>query len=81
MPINPLSCFPTIKSVFLLEFTTTVYWSLLDELICRNSMWYLRKVASLCEQLGPLSTCLCPKYITFFFQNLGNGREDENGRG
>ena len=43
-------------------------------------MWYLKKVASLCEELGPLSTCLCPKYIKFFFQNLGNGREDENVR-
>ena len=41
---------------------------------------YLRKVASLCEQYGPLSTCLCPKYITFRFQKLGNSREDKNGR-
>ena len=57
MPIYPLSCFPTTKSVSLLEFPTTVYWSLLDELICRDSMWYFRKVANLCEQLGPLSTC------------------------
>ena len=39
-------------------------------------MWYLKKVASSCEQFGPVSTCLCPKYITFRFQNLGNGRED-----
>ena len=45
-----------------------------------KGMWYFRKLASLCEQLGPLSTCLCPKYINFFFKNLGNGREDENGR-
>ena len=39
----------------------------------------LRKVASLFKQFGPVSTCLCPKYIKFFFQNLRNDREDENG--
>ena len=49
MRINPLSCFPKTKSVSLVKFPATVYWSLLDELICRSSMWYLRKVASLCE--------------------------------
>ena len=42
-------------------------------------MWYLRKVASSCEQFGPVSTCLYPKYMKFCFKNLGNGREDENG--
>ena len=38
-------------------------------------MWYLRTVASLC---GPVSTCLCPKYIKYCCQTLGIGREDEN---
>ena len=33
-------------------------------------MWYLRKVASSCEQLGPVSKCLSPKYIKFCFKNL-----------
>ena len=33
-----------------------------------------------CEQIGPLSTFVCQKYIKFSFQNLENGREDENGR-
>ena len=42
-------------------------------------MWYLRKVASLNVQLGPVSTCLCPKYIKFSFGNLGKGRENKNG--
>ena len=42
-------------------------------------MWYLRKVASLCKQLGPVSPFLCPKYTKFCLQNLGNGRKDENG--
>ena len=42
-------------------------------------MRYLRKVGSLCEQLGPVSTCLWPKYIKYCFKNLRNGREDENG--
>ena len=32
------------------------------------------------KQFGPVSTCLCPKYIEFCFQNLRNGREDKNGR-
>ena len=40
----------------------------------------LRRVVRSCKQLGPVSTCLCPKYIKFCFQNLGNSREDENGR-
>ena len=44
-----------------------------------KGMWYLRKVASSCEQLGPVSTCSCPKYIKFCFQNLVNGRENKNG--
>ena len=34
-------------------------------------MWYLKKVAS---------RCLRPKFITFYFQNLGNRRKDKNGR-
>ena len=41
-------------------------------------MWYLRKVASLCEQLAPVSTCLRPKSIKICFQNLGNSRKDKN---
>ena len=32
------------------------------------------------EQFIPVSTCLCPKYIKFCFQNLGNVREDKNER-
>ena len=40
----------------------------------------MRKVASSCQQFGPVSTCLCLQYIKFCFQNLRNGREDENGR-
>ena len=40
----------------------------------------MRKVASSREQLDPVSTCLCLKYIKFRFRNLGNGREDNNGR-
>ena len=43
-------------------------------------MWYSRKVASSCEQFGPVSTCLCPQYKKFCFQNLDCGRKDENGR-
>ena len=43
-------------------------------------MWYLKQVASLCKQFGPVSTCLCPKYIKFCFQNLGNGKKDKNRR-
>ena len=43
-------------------------------------MLYLGKVTSSCEQLAPVSACLCPKYIKFCFQNLGNGREDKNRR-
>ena len=33
-----------------------------------KGMYYLRKVVSACEQCSPVSTCLCPKYITFRFQ-------------
>ena len=44
-------------------------------------MWSLRKVVSSCEKLGLVSTVLCSKYIKFYFQNLGNGREDESRRG
>ena len=43
-------------------------------------MRYSRKVASSFEQLGAVSTCLCPKYIKFDSQNLGDGREDKNRR-
>ena len=43
-------------------------------------MWYLRKVESSCKQFDLVSTCLCQKYVKFYFQNLGNGREDRNGR-
>ena len=32
----------------------------------------LRKVASLCEQLGPVSIYLLPKCIKLWFQNLSN---------
>ena len=42
-------------------------------------MWYLRKVSTLCEQFGLVSTCLCTKYIKFSLKNLRNAREDENG--
>ena len=45
-----------------------------------KGMWYLKKVASLCEQLDPISTYLRPKFITFSFLNLGNGRKDKNRR-
>ena len=31
------------------------------------------------EQVGPVSTFLCQKYIKFLFQNFGNCREGENG--
>ena len=41
-----------------------------------KGMWYLRKEASSCEQFGTLSTCLCPKYIKFYFSNLDNSKED-----
>ena len=44
-----------------------------------EGMWYLSKVASSREQLG-LVSMFCPKYVKFCFQNLRNGREDENGR-
>ena len=37
-----------------------------------------KNIASSCEQLGSVSTCLSPKYIKFCFQNLRNGREDES---
>ena len=40
-----------------------------------KGMWYLRKVGSSCEQFGPVSTCLCPKYIRFCQRNV---REDKN---
>ena len=30
------------------------------------------------KQFGRVSTCLRPKYMTFRFQNLGNGRDDKN---
>ena len=43
-------------------------------------MWYLRKVSSSYEKFGPVSRCLCPKYIKCCFQNLRNGREDKKGR-
>ena len=29
--------------------------------------------------LPEISTCLCPKYKKYCFQNLVNGREDKNG--
>ena len=31
-------------------------------------------------KFGPVSTCLCPKYITFCFKKLNNGRDDKSGR-
>ena len=40
----------------------------------------MRKLESPCEQFFPVSTCLCPKYIKFRFQNLGKVREDKKGR-
>ena len=40
-------------------------------------MLYLGRVASLCKQVGPVITCLCPKYIKFSFQNYGTDREDK----
>ena len=43
-------------------------------------MWYLRKVTSLCEQLGPVSTCLLKKFLKFCFPNLRNDRKDKNER-
>ena len=45
-----------------------------------KGMWHLRRGESSCEQLGPVSTCLCTKYTKFCFQNLGNGREDNRHR-
>ena len=39
----------------------------------------VEKIESSCEQFSPVSTCLCQKYIKFYFQNLGNVREDKNG--
>ena len=45
-----------------------------------KGMWYLRKVASSWEQFDPVSTSLCPKYITLCFKKLKNGREDKGGR-
>ena len=43
-------------------------------------MRYSRKVASLCtiNNLVQFLHVLCPKYITFCFQTLENGREDKN---
>ena len=41
-------------------------------------MWYLGKIESSCEQFSPVSTCLCPRYIKFCFQNLGIVREVKN---
>ena len=32
-----------------------------------KGMWYLRKVASSWKQFGPVSTCLCLKYIKILF--------------
>ena len=43
-------------------------------------MGYLRKIGISCEQFDPVSKCLCAKYIKFSFQNLGNSREDKDGR-
>ena len=45
-----------------------------------KGMRYLRKVASSCEQFGPVSTYLWLKYMKFSFQNFGNSREDKNTR-
>ena len=42
-------------------------------------MKYFRKVASSCEQFGPVSTCLCPNTENVSFFNLGIVREDKNG--
>ena len=36
-------------------------------------MWYLRKIASSCEQFDSVSTFLSPKHTKFCFQNLENG--------
>ena len=43
-----------------------------------KGIWYLSKVASLCKQPSPVSTCLRPKCIKLCFQNLGNGRKDKD---
>ena len=43
-------------------------------------MILIRKVASSCEQLCLVFTCLCPKFIKFSFQNSENVEEDKNGR-
>ena len=45
-----------------------------------KGMWYLREVASLREELGPISIFLSLKYIRICFQDLENGEENENGR-
>ena len=37
-------------------------------------------MGSLCKPFGPVSTCLCPNYIKFCFQNSGNSREDKKKR-
>ena len=39
-------------------------------------MWYLKEITNSCEQFVPASTYLRSKDIKFYFQNLGNGRED-----
>ena len=43
-------------------------------------MWYLKKVANSCKELGSVCISLRPEYIKSSLHNLGNGREDENGR-
>ena len=40
----------------------------------------LREIESSCEKFSLVSTFLCPKYLKFYFQNLGNVRKGENGR-
>ena len=45
-----------------------------------KGMWYLWKVASLCEKLDPVFTCLHPKYIKFCLWNLGYNGDDKNER-
>ena len=49
---------------------TRIDWLKSIKIILLNfikGMWYLRKVASLCEQYYPFFTRLCPKYIKLFF--------------
>ena len=45
-----------------------------------KNITYVRIDVILYEQLGPISICMHPKYEKFYFQNLGNGREDKKGR-